>query len=47
MMTYMGGDEILITCGGKTIPGTVVMISTNQVSAIIKFDAMLHGHTPA
>lgn len=44
MITYMSGDEILITCDSKTIPGTVVMISTNQVSAMIKFDAVLNGH---
>lgn len=43
-MTYMSGDEILIAFEGKTIPGTVVMISTNQVSAMIKFDAVINDH---
>ncbi|SHG24922.1 hypothetical protein [Bradyrhizobium erythrophlei] len=38
------GDEIIITCGERIVPGEIVMISDNQVSAIISFEALLEGH---
>jgi hypothetical protein len=38
------GDDILIVCEGRTLPAKVVMISTNQVAALIAFEGILGGH---
>ncbi len=38
------GDDILITSCGRTLPAKVVMISTNQVAAMIAFEGILDGH---
>jgi hypothetical protein len=43
-MTFKNGDEVLITHEGRIVPATIVMISRNQVSALIEFDALLGGH---
>lgn len=44
MTRYTKGDAILIDYEGRTVEGEVLMISENQVSAIIGFDAMISGH---
>jgi hypothetical protein len=43
-MKLQKGDNIVLTCEGRTVEGTILMISDNQVSAIIGFDAMLGSH---
>jgi len=43
-MMYSKGDAILIACEDRTIEGEVLMISENQVSALISFDAMIGTH---
>ena len=42
-MTFSNGDKCLVTCGDRTIEGIVRVISENQISAFIEFDAMLGG----
>jgi len=37
-------DAVLVTCGGRTVPAKVEMISSNQVSILISFDGMLGGN---
>ncbi len=37
-------DAIVITCGDRTLPAKVEMISNNQVSILISFEALLGGH---
>ena len=37
-------DAVLITCKDRTIPGSVVMVSSNQVSVLISFEGMLGGN---
>jgi hypothetical protein len=43
-MTFSSGDECIVTCGERTVDGLVVIISENQISAVIEFEAMLGGH---
>jgi hypothetical protein len=43
-MTFNNGDNVLMTCGERTVEATILMISKNQVSAMLAFDAMIHGH---
>jgi hypothetical protein len=38
-------DAIVVTCGDRTVPAKVEMISSNQVSILISFDALLGGHS--
>jgi hypothetical protein len=38
------GDECLVTCGDRTVDGQIVMISDNQISAFIQFEAIFGGH---
>lgn len=40
------GDAITITAieEGRTVNGTIIVISENQKSAVIGFDALLDGH---
>jgi hypothetical protein len=42
-MTFSSGDKCLVTCGDRTVEGVVTMISENQISAFIEFEAMLGG----
>lgn len=44
-MKLENDEEVLITCDGRTVPGKVVMVSSNQVSALVSFEALLGGHT--
>lgn len=37
-------EDILVTCGDRTVPARVEMISSNQVSLLISFEALLDGH---
>lgn len=41
---FSKGDPAIVTCGDRTIRAEVVMISPNQVSVLIQFDAVLGGH---
>jgi hypothetical protein len=43
-MTFSSGDECIVTCGDRTVDGLVVLISDNQISAFIQFEAILNGH---
>ena len=43
-MTFSSGDECLVTCGDRTVEGRVLMMSENQISGFIEFEAMLGGH---
>lgn len=38
------GDAITIIHDGRPRPGRVVMVSDNQVSALIGFDGLVGGH---
>ena len=44
MTRYMKGDAIEVDYKGRTVEGEVLMISENQVSAIIGFDALIGTH---
>jgi hypothetical protein len=43
-MAFATGEPCMVACGNRTVEGKVVIISDNQMSAFIKFDAMLAGH---
>jgi len=43
-MTFSNGDECLVTCGDRTVDGVVILMSENQISGFIEFEAMLGGH---
>jgi hypothetical protein len=43
-MSFSKGDQCRVTCGDRTVDAVVVLISDNQISAFIEFDAMLGGH---
>lgn len=43
-MKLENGDEVAVTCGDRTVPANVVMVSSNQVSILLSFEAMLGGH---
>lgn len=46
-MTFSSGDQCLIWCGDRTVDGVVVMMSDNQISGFIQFEALLGGHAGA
>jgi hypothetical protein len=41
------GDEITVSCEGETLPGTILMVSSNQNSLFVSFDGRLSGHLGA
>jgi hypothetical protein len=41
---FNDGDEIFVTSNGKTLPGRIMLITTNQVSAMLEFDGMIGSH---
>ncbi|MBT1509362.1 hypothetical protein KIP88_02510 [Bradyrhizobium sp. SRL28] len=43
-MKYAKGDNIEVTCEGRTADGVVIMASENGLSLMIGFDAMFGGH---
>lgn len=43
-MNFRTGDHVLIECGGRTVPGTVLMASGNGKSLMLNFDAIIDGH---
>lgn len=47
MKIWKTGDTVLITYGGKSVPGRVVLASPNGVSLTLQFDAMLGGFVGA
>lgn len=38
------GDKIWITCEKQRVKGWIILVSPNQVSLMIGFEAMLSGH---
>ena len=47
-MTFASGDKCMVTCGDRTVEGIVTIISPNQMSAFIEFEALLgFGHAGA
>lgn len=47
-MTYfVKGDVIEVSCDGRTVDGVVVVMSPNQVSAVIEFEAIFGKHCGA
>ena len=44
MTGYKKGDLIEITCDGRTVEGVILMASSNSISLMIGFEAILHGH---
>lgn len=43
-VVFKCGDEVIATCGGKTVDAMVTLASPNARSLIISFEAMLAGH---
>jgi len=41
---FAKGDNIEVTCEGRTVDGVVIMASENSLSLMIGFDAMFSGH---
>jgi hypothetical protein len=41
---FKDGDQIFLTCNGKTVPGRIDLISPDQVSAMLCFDGALGKH---
>lgn len=37
------GDQVIIECNGRTLPGTVKLASPNSVSLMLEFEAILAG----
>lgn len=46
-MNFEDGDEVLLTCDGRTVPAKLIMISKNQVAALLSFEAIVAGHVGA
>ena len=44
MRVYKAGEAVQITCEGRTVPGTVSVASSNGVSLMLEFEAVLAGH---
>lgn len=38
------GDKVIIETDGRVVPGEIVFASSNGVSLILAFEAILHGH---
>ena len=43
-MTFKTGDEVMITCRDRTVPGVVMFGSSNGKSLMLAFEAILDGH---
>lgn len=41
---FQRGDAVSIRCEGRTVPGTILMASSNGISIMLGFDAMIDGH---
>ena len=44
MTHYTNGDQIEVTCDGRTVEGVVLIASPNNVSLAIGFEAIFAGH---
>ena len=42
-MTFSNGDKCMVTCGDRTVEAVVTLMSENQISGFIEFEAMLGG----
>lgn len=38
------GDRVRLTCEGRTVEATVLIVSENQLSLMLEFEALLAGH---
>lgn len=48
-MTWRKGDDVMITCEGKTVPGKVILVTKDGKVGAVEWDAygtetMLAGH---
>ena len=43
-MIFQKGEAVEITCEDRTVEGQIMLISPNQVAAMIAFEAILGGH---
>jgi hypothetical protein len=43
-MNLQTGDNVLIECDGRRVPGVVMLASGNGKSLVLEFDALLDGH---
>ena len=44
MTPYKTGDAVEISHNGRTVEGTVILASSNGLSLMLQFEAMLGGH---
>lgn len=44
MIPWKTGDQVIIECDGRTLPGTVKLASSNSVSLMLEFEAILAEH---
>lgn len=44
MTIFCTGQNVTIECGGQTVPGSIVLASSNGRSLMLGFDAVLDGH---
>lgn len=42
--TYKAGDAITVECNGRIVEGEVILASSNSVSLMIGFEAILADH---
>jgi hypothetical protein len=43
-IAWVTGDRLIIECGGRIMPGEVLLASSNSVSLMLKFDGILADH---
>jgi len=43
-MTFASGDECMVTCGDRTVVARIIIMSENQISGFIEYEAILNGH---
>lgn len=44
IIPWKTGDDVIIECNGRTIPGKVKLASPNSVSLMLEFEAILASH---
>jgi hypothetical protein len=44
MTLFAKDDAVEITCDGRTVEGKVIFASSNGLSLMLGFDALLNGH---
>jgi hypothetical protein len=43
-VAFETGDEIRIMCDGRAVDGVIELVSKNEISMLVHFGTMLHGH---